>query len=233
MASSGECSSASSSSQARSTSSISRFSIWLDQRGRSSLKDQAGRLQADPAGRPPTARHFPRERRPEATPRQSARPSASSAPGRRGDARLPPIVLARLGPLKIRAAIRFAPGRAVEVALVLCLAGAEAIVCPLGMRDADRALGAFAIGPAIGDAAIAALERVEARELDLFRADERDRTIARARAFRGDADAIGFGCIIPAPHSERSEREQNKGVELFHHGSTSVVAFIPKDERIY
>jgi len=113
------------------------------------------------------------------------------------------------------------------------IARPKTIILAVRVRDADGAAGTIKCVSASREAAIAALERVEARELDLFRADERDRTIARARAFRGDADAIGFGCIIPAPHSERSEREQNKGVELFHHGSTSVVAFIPKDERIY
>src|SRR5690554_6475786 len=218
MASSGECSSASSSSQARSTSSISRFSIWLDQRGRSSLKDQAARLQADPAGRPPTARHFLRERRPEATPRQSARPSASSAPGRRGNAGTPPIVIRRLGPLKIRAAIRFLCFGAVGIALALMIARPKTIILAVRVRDADGAAGTIKCVSASREAAIAALERVEARELDLFRADERDGTIARSRTLRGDADAIGFGCIIPARHNERSEREQNKDVELFQHG---------------
>lgn len=113
-----------------------------------------------------------------------------STPGRRGNAGTPPIVIRRLGPLKVRAAIRLALGRAVEVALVLCLAGAEAIVCPLGMRDADRALGAFATSPAIGDAAIAALIFAEAAELHHLTLEQDHGAVAELLALRGDAELI-------------------------------------------
>src|SRR5690554_4840846 len=91
-----------------------------------------------------------------------------SAPGRRGNAGTPPIVIRRLGPFEIRRAIRFLCFGAVGIALALMIARPKTIVLAVRMRDADRPLGARAIGSAIGEAAISALERVEARELDLL-----------------------------------------------------------------
>lgn len=58
------------------------------------------------------------------------------------------------------------------------------------MRDADRALGAFATSPAIGDAAIAALIFAEAAELHHLALEQDHGAVAELLALRGDAELI-------------------------------------------